>query len=883
MTLAWDTHPMQASRMTAKTASIPKSQSMMQRLKQSILFALLCPFVFLAPERICAQGTAFTYQGQLYDSGGPANGSYDFAFQLFTSVSNGSAVGPTLTNSATAVSNGLFVVTLDFGPGIFTGPNYWLDISVETNGAGAFYELTPRQAVTPTPYAIYANTATNLSGTLPVAQLSGTPIAAENFDGLLAGDVVGTQGATVVAYVGGQTASNVASGVIAANGATSSNTPGAIVTRDVNGNFCAGSVALSSNLYLPFPAVIYSGTDVLLVDEGSLFIGKPAGGQNAWKSATGNVGIGDNALLSLTGGINNTACGEQALQNATGSFSTNNSALGFQALQAGASGHDNTAVGTFALQMNTASFNTAVGSFALQSNVVDEGTAIGYGALQANTIGNANTAVGCHALRRNIDGRLNTATGVNALEDNTSGNANTAFGIGALGGNVTGNNNTAAGVGALSGFNSSGNDNTATGAYALDRTSTGSYNTANGSGALKYNSTGSNNVATGYQALSNNTTASYNTADGFQALANNAGGDANTAIGGLALYNNSIGIANTASGYAALSSNQYGGYNVAAGAHALGANITGSYNTADGFRALSDNTNGDYNTADGVYALELNTSGSNNTAIGSEALLGNTTGSCNTATGYLALAVNTTGVNNTAVGTEALSNGQTGNENTAIGDSALEYISSGGTNIGIGYKAGYNLDKGNNDIYIGNQGTGCNFDPAESNTIRIGSVDNTSCLTNVASTYIAGIYDAAVPGVPVVVDSCGHLGTCPSSQRYKQNIQDMADASDVLLSLRPVTYQYKPSLDPKGGHQFGLVAEEVDKLDPDLVVHDASHAIFTVRYEAVNAMLLNEFLKQHRKVETQNTEIQSLQQQNGSLADRLNELEAMVKNLAAEK
>ena len=218
---------------------------MMQWLKQSILCALLYPFVFLAPEKICAQGTAFTYQGQIYDSGGPANGTYDLSFQLYNALTGGTAVGPTVTNSARAVSNGLFVVTLDFGPGIFTGPNYWLDVSVGTNG-GALSELNPRQAVTPAPYAIYANTATNLSGTLPVAQLSGIPPAAVNFNGSLAGDVVGTQAATVVSYVAGQTASNVASGVIAANGATSSNTPAAIVARDTNGNFSAGSVTLSS-------------------------------------------------------------------------------------------------------------------------------------------------------------------------------------------------------------------------------------------------------------------------------------------------------------------------------------------------------------------------------------------------------------------------------------------------------------------------------------------------------------------------------------------------------------------------------------------------------------------------------------------------------------
>jgi len=139
----------------------------------------------------------------------------------------------------------------------------------------------------------------------------------------------------------------------------------------------------------------------------------------------------------------------------------------------------------------------------------------------------------------------------------------------------------------------------------------------------------------------------------------------------------------------------------------------------------------------------------------------------------------------------------------------------------------------------------------------------------------------------------GQLGTLTSSARYKQNIQTMADASDVLLSLRPVKYEYKPGIDPKGSPQFGLVAEEVDRIDPDLVVHDDRHGIYTVRYEAVNAMLLNEFLKQHQKVEQQNGEIaiqnaviEGLKEKSAqmdSLASRLNELQALVKQLAAQK
>jgi hypothetical protein len=173
----------------------------------------------------------------------------------------------------------------------------------------------------------------------------------------------------------------------------------------------------------------------------------------------------------------------------------------------------------------------------------------------------------------------------------------------------------------------------------------------------------------------------------------------------------------------------------------------------------------------------------------------------------------------------------------------------------------------------------------ESDTIRIGSINNT--YTNgPAHTYIAGIYDTTVVGVPVYVSSSGKLGIGTSSARFKENIQTMANASEVLLALRPVTYQYKPGLDPKGTPQFGLVAEEVDKVDPDLVVHDERHGIYTVRYDAINAMLLNEFLKQHKTVGELNREIKSLTEKAArvdSLESRLNELQALVQQLVAKK
>ncbi len=214
------------------------------------LFALV--WLTLAPGNVplstCfAQGTAFTYQGRLNDNGTPANGSYDLVFSLYAAKVSGTAVAGPLTNSAVDVSDGLFTITADFGPGLFTGGNYWLEIAARTNGAASFITLTPRQALTPTPYAIFAGAAGNAATATSAASATSAGSAttagtANNFSGPLAGDVTGTQGATVVASVGGQAAANLAGGASAANAATSAATANAIVRRDGAGNFSAGTI-----------------------------------------------------------------------------------------------------------------------------------------------------------------------------------------------------------------------------------------------------------------------------------------------------------------------------------------------------------------------------------------------------------------------------------------------------------------------------------------------------------------------------------------------------------------------------------------------------------------------------------------------------------------
>ena len=320
----------------------------------------------------------------------------------------------------------------------------------------------------------------------------------------------------------------------------------------------------------------------------------------------------------------------------------------------------------------------------------------------------------------------------------------------------------------------------------------------------------------------------------------------NTALGNFALSSLTTGGANTAIGSAALQNDTSGGANTANGAFALFNNTTGAGNTANGASALLINTTGGLNTANGDSALLNNTTGGLNTANGDSALYFNTTGNNNTANGFNALNSNTTGNDNTANGVSALSMNTTGNNNTADGDLALINNTTGNHNIALGASAGSTLTTGSNNIEIGNVGVA-----GESNKIRIGT---RGFHTN---TFIAGISGVTVAGgVGVIIDSNGHLGTVVSSERFKDEIKPMDKASEAILALKPVTFHYKHELDPDRIPQFGLVAEQVEKVNPDLVARDAQGKVYTVRYEAVNAMLLNEFLKEHRKVEEQDRKVQ---------------------------
>jgi len=266
----------------------------------------------------------------------------------------------------------------------------------------------------------------------------------------------------------------------------------------------------------------------------------------------------------------------------------------------------------------------------------------------------------------------------------------------------------------------------------------------------------------------------------------------------------------------------------------------GNGNTATGSQALYSNVTGFGNTADGFQALFHNTDGPDLIA-----------GSLNTATGWQALFSNVIGNDNTAIGAAALFKNAIGDDNTAIGVAALFHNTFGSSNIAIGRSAGINLTTGDNNIDIGNEGVS-----GEENTIRIGGPLGIGGAQ--PRTFITGISGTAVAGAAVVVNSSGQLGVAASSVRFKQQIKPMDKTSEAILALKPVTFRYKHDLDPKGIPQFGLVAEDVEKVNPDLVVRDRKGEVYTVRYEAVNAMMLNEFLKEHRTVQEQQKEIDAL-------------------------
>jgi hypothetical protein len=526
-------------------------------------------------------------------------------------------------------------------------------------------------------------------------------------------------------------------------------------------------------------------------------------------------------------------------------------AEGTNALQNLSAGIGNTAAGWYSLFTNSSgSYNTGVGAGTLIFNTANSNTAIGAVALFSNTTGNQNTAIGGQALSFNNTGTGNIAIGYQAGSSLTTGSNNIE--IGNIG--VASDSSTirigdpsihteifVAGITAMSPATPN--------QMVLVDPASGQLGSADipSSGVV---STDPENTAVGDQALISNT-GGYNTATGFQALFSNTSADSNTAMGDQALLSNT-GPNNTAVGAGALSSNagspnpndDSGAFNNAVGANSLFFNVDGSSNNALGESALLSNIHASANTAIGDVALENNDSsgtgdGGFNTAVGAGALFANVDGNSNNAFGFLSLGSNTIGVYNNAIGFQALGNNVSGSSNVAIGDSA-----------------GLSVTTASNVICIGAGVDGANV----SNSCYIGSIFG----------------ETSSGGAAVLINSSGKLGTVTSSRKFKEQIKAMGTASEVLFALTPVTFRYKRDIDETGVQQFGLVAEDVEKVNPDLVVRDKHGNPFSVRYEQVNAMLLNEFLKEHDTVQELKATIARQAKQIEALAASLEKVNARI-------
>ncbi len=575
-------------------------------------------------------------------------------------------------------------------------------------------------------------------------------------------------------------------------------------------------------------------------------------GNDLYNDNSGNVGIGDSTpdqKLDVAGSIELQGAlylGTQVLLHATG---TTNTFVGVNAGDLSIAGSENTGVGRDALGSNVDGWdNTAVGYSALSSNV---------GSAAWN-----NTAVGARALSSNTDGGGNTAVGTRALLTNTAGSWNTALGPYAL-------------------HASTGNHSTALGYKALQFLGTGSSNIAIGSSAGLALTSGSHNIYidNAGQATESNTIRIGNSS--FHSAAFMAGTrgvsvtggeyvviDANGQLGSTAsagsgywtasgddIYNSNsgnVGIGDTTPSEKLEVDGNIGlsGYIYVDGSRFVH-NYGGSTNTFVGANAGNLSLTQNRNTGIGSEALMSLTSGENNTAVGELTLKATTTGSGNTAVGQGALDVNTTGDSNTAVGKDALgaAAGSEATENCAFGEGALASMTTGSDNIGIGYDAGNAMTSGWHNIYLGNAGQA-----SESNTIRIGRPGGGD--TDHNATYIAGIYGVTVAtGIHVYMKSDGQLGTTTSSMRFKTGIADLGSTSDVLYDLRPVTFAYKPEIDPAGIPQYGLIAEEVAEVAPDLVIYDDVGDPYTVRYEQLVPLLLNELQRLNERVAALEAEV----------------------------
>jgi hypothetical protein len=853
------------------------------------------------------QGTAFTYQGTLNNNGGPASGNFDFVFALYNQAQAGAPAGPAETNSGVPVTEGVFTTTLDFSSAPWNGQPLWLQVLVRTNGGGPFVSLSPRQPLTSVPYAIQSlNAATadsvsaaNLIGTIPLSALPASPV----FTGQIAGNGGGLTNLNPISLDPGTAAINISGNAATATSAAtvtgniadfqlSANVPFLDGTNSFIGsnNFAGVTVATNTNNFFQGTFMgNYSGNGSGLTNVNAATLGGSitsdsfsalSSGLSAESSraetAEGTLTTGqDNLLSSLAAETNRAESAESVLTvnlnneisralTAENALATNMAQLNGTNVLAGtnifsgtviATNSNNVINGTFGgalygLATTALTANNFVGalggdvtgtqSFTVVASVGGQSAAsVAAGASAANAATSANTAntivardasgnfaagtITANFFNGNGGGLTNLSPGsldAGTAAINISGNAATAT----TAANVTGNIadfQLSANIPLLDGTNSF----TATNNFAGVTVATNVNNVFEGSfvGDLSGNGGGLTNVnaaslggavtADSFSALSGGLSAETSraeTAEGTLATGqdnllsrliaetNRAEAAESVLTAGL---NNEIGRATTAENALSTSMARLNGTNAFTGTNSF-AGVTLATNTG--------------NIIDGTFT-------------------GNLTGNATTA-GSATVATTALTANNFSgsLSGDVLGTQRATTVATVGGQSAASVAAGAGA---------------------ANAATSAN---TASTIVKRDASGNFSAGTITATSY-GGIYGATTAGgVAVYVNSAGQLGTLTSSQKYKRDIRNMGEASDALLELRPVTFRYKPELDPAGLPQFGLVAEEVEKVNPGLVAHDDHGRPYTVRYEAVNAMLLNEFLKEHRQVETQTAKIEEL-------------------------
>ncbi|MGE3466109.1 MAG: tail fiber domain-containing protein [Pyrinomonadaceae bacterium] len=751
-----------------------------------------------------AQSTSFTYQGSLKTGGIDANGNHDFEFALFNAASGGSQLGSTVTQNGVAVTDGIFAVTLDFGDQ-FPGTGRFLEIRVRQAGGGAFTPLSPRQAITSTPYAVKSLSSNSAATATNATQLGG--VAANQYvvttDPRLSNARPPTAGST--------------------NYIQNSTTLQAPSNFNISGTGTA-NVFNSTSDYNIFGFRVLS-----ILGANNAFVGVGAGAVN---SGTQNAFLGREAGEDNTTGSRNSFFGAFSGRNNTAS-----SDLAFFGADSGAAN-------------STGQFNSFVGS---QSG-------------RSNTTGGANSFFGAESGRSNVGGIRNSFFGYQSGVNNVSGADNTFMGVGAGLSNISGSNNSIFGksagqvtevashnsfFGASSGFINTGGSNSFFGSGSGIATTTGNNNSFFGTSAGASNTTGSSNTVIGDSANVGAGNLVFATAIGAQSVV----GTSNTVV--LGRPADTVQIPGTLSISGTLSANIFSAatqYNIGAG-RILGnpgsnnlyagfgagtsSSNTGNNNAFFGQSTGLSNTTGERNSFFGATAGFLNTTGGGNSFFGEGSGDSNMTGGSNSFFGYNAGGANTEGAFNSFFGSSSGTANTTGSNNTLIGFDADVGAGNLTFATAIGADAVVTVS---NRIQLGRDG---------SDTVRIGNLASTISTTQLC------------------INTANVLAQCSSSRRYKENIHAFSGGLDLVRRLQPVTYDWIADKIA----DLGLIAEEVQMVEPLLVTHNRNGEIQGVKYDQMTVVLINAINEQQKQIEQQRHQIELLIKANQELSKRILDIE----------